>query len=468
MMKDSSNPLNDFDEVNFCDRFCMYKENAADIICLLEPRLSSDSLRGRPIPPSLQADTISAAQAIQRDLDNIQLWADTWQMKFNVDKCKVIHAVSSTVREDGELHTPVTIEERRRKSGVKGQGRRKCGSSNSAQRRQTQKRKSSEGSAEGDGTKRVKLSWLPSVSSSEEESLSSSLSSTSESDETDSEPFQSLPVGSRCPERDAFIEKYSESHLLGAGGFGRVYAGLRRQDGLKVAIKHIPIRRVHWEEVTLEANTVRLPRELIIMLMVGTDTASSGVIQLLDWYQLPEEVLLVQERPDPCKDLFKYAVDQGDCLEESEARSFMKQLIKTIQHCHERRVLHRDIKPENILVQLDTGKLKLIDFGCACILHDSVYNSFSGTSEYKTPEWLLHGGYRGVPATIWSLGVLLFDVVCGYLPFSTDEEIVHGVLDFPSDVSTDCQDLIRTCLAHNPEDRPTLEQILRHPWLRSA
>ncbi|MBN3299955.1 PIM1 kinase, partial [Amia calva] len=205
----------------------------------------------------------------------------------------------------------------------------------------------------------------------------------------------------------------------------------------------------------------RLPRELILMRKVGFGRASSGVIQLLDWFQRENEFLLVLERPEPCKDLLSYSRHLGHCLEEAEARSFMQQLIKIIQHCHKRHVLHGDVKAENILVELDTGKIYLLDFGCGSVLDESV-----GTPDIETPEWILHAGYRGVPATVWSLGVLLFDITCGELPFKTEEEIINGVLDFPANVSSDCQNLIRSCLAHCPEDRPSLKQILRHRWMQ--
>ncbi|XP_056371985.1 serine/threonine-protein kinase pim-1-like [Oenanthe melanoleuca] len=90
----------------------------------------------------------------------------------------------------------------------------------------------------------------------------------------------------------------------------------------------------------------------------------------------------------------------------------------------------------------------------------------AGTREYYPPEWILFGCYHGQPATIWSLGILLYHLVCGHLPFTTREDIVRGQLFFPPRVSQECQHLIRWCLSMDPADRPCLEDVLEHSWLQ--
>ncbi|NXQ50862.1 PIM1 kinase, partial [Catharus fuscescens] len=89
-----------------------------------------------------------------------------------------------------------------------------------------------------------------------------------------------------------------------------------------------------------------------------------------------------------------------------------------------------------------------------------------GTHVYSPPEWIACGCYYGHSATIWSLGVLLYVMVCGNLPFCKDHDIVSGQLFFGHQVSPACEDLIRWCLAKHPADRPELEDILCHPWVR--
>uniref|UniRef100_A0A8D2M6E9 non-specific serine/threonine protein kinase n=1 Tax=Zonotrichia albicollis TaxID=44394 RepID=A0A8D2M6E9_ZONAL len=136
--------------------------------------------------------------------------------------------------------------------------------------------------------------------------------------------------------------------------------------------------------------------------------------------------------------------------------------LEAVRCCSSRGILLLHIKAENILLYLTMGEAKLIDLGCSTILQDTFYIQMSGEPKYSPPEWILFGCYHGQPATIWSLGILLYELVCGHLPFHTNEDIVW-VDDFWF-LSAECQDLIRWCLCMDPTDRPSLEDLFEHSW----
>jgi len=252
---------------------------------------------------------------------------------------------------------------------------------------------------------------------------------------------------------------YKVGEILGKGGFGTVYAGVRRRDGKSVAIKHIAKAKIVAMEMV---NGKKVPLEVALMLAVQN---IEGTVKIFDFFERVDSYVIVMERPDSCKDMFDYISEKG-CLDEKVAANFFRQVVQTVLACHSSGVIHRDIKDENILVNLKTGKLNLIDFGSGAFMKDDHFTEFEGTRVYSPPEWIRCARYLGPEATVWSLGILLYDMVCGDIPFETDDEICNAQLNFRNKVSVSCQNLIRSCLRICPKDRASLSDLLYHPWLQ--
>ncbi|XP_077048576.1 serine/threonine-protein kinase pim-1-like [Agelaius phoeniceus] len=210
---------------------------------------------------------------------------------------------------------------------------------------------------------------------------------------------------------------------------------------------------------------------LEIVLLAKVSTGFPGVVQLLEWLELPNNTSMVLEHPEQCQDLQHFIGARGFLPEEAVQELFL-QVLEAVRHCTSCGVLHRDIKPENILLDLHTGQAKLIDFGCGTYLQDTAYTHFAGeptqgNTVIQPPECTHFGWYYGKPAPIWSLGILLHQMVCGEHPFRRGQNISWDhQLSLPQGLSQECQDLIRRCLSMLDMERPSLEELLCHPWMQ--
>ena len=152
--------------------------------------------------------------------------------------------------------------------------------------------------------------------------------------------------------------------VLGKGGFGTVLSAVRKSDGAKVAIKEVFKDRVS----ALEEN---VPLEVVLLQQV---TDVPGVIRLLDYFETEDRFYIVMERFNG-QDLFDFISECGTLTEEV-ARKVFRQVVETVYRCKDSRVFHGDIKDENIMINLDNGLVKLIDFGSARHLHSSIYTKY--------------------------------------------------------------------------------------------
>ncbi|CAH6787738.1 AABR07054286.1 [Phodopus roborovskii] len=193
------------------------------------------------------------------------------------------------------------------------------------------------------------------------------------------------------------------------------------------------------------------------------------IVQLLQVIETKQKTYLVMECATRGS-LFKRVTQYGH-LDEEEARTLFRELTSAIKYIHSHNIAHRDIKPENILLDSE-GHIKLSDFGLGKIFTSGEKaRGFWGTAEYCAPEVFGYTEYEGLPTDIWSLGVVLYFLVTGYLPFreAGHSEIKSQILArncwIPPHLSPELQDLLNQLMTVDPTQRPCIVEITAHPWL---
>ncbi|KAI7795219.1 putative serine/threonine-protein kinase pim-1-like [Triplophysa rosa] len=198
--------------------------------------------------------------------------------------------------------------------------------------------------------------------------------------------------------------------------------------------------------------------------------------RLVDWQEYPDQFVMVLERPSPCEGLEEFVASNGGKLDEESAKEIiltektakdiMWQATEAAEICSIRGVFHRDIKLENFLINLNTLEVKLIDFGCGDLLKNSAYTDFMGTEMYFCPEFFHTGEYYGKPATVYSLGVLFFAMLCGNFPSVHDLDQINERRWCKDGLTIECCRLVEDCLQWYPDERIDLERIRYHGWFQ--
>ncbi|KAI2659016.1 Serine/threonine-protein kinase pim-2 [Labeo rohita] len=268
------------------------------------------------------------------------------------------------------------------------------------------------------------------------------------------------------PDKGHIRSRYKIGDKLGQGGFGFVYKGTRRKDGLKVAVK-FSVKSANMPYIRVPGYPKSIPKEIGLTLMANTGPRVPQIIKLLDWEDNKDHYIMVMERPVPCMDLKSFVKLHGERFDEGMARKVMRQVIKAADVCIKRGVFHRDIKMENLLVNQHTVQVKLIDFGCGVQMKKFAYEDFSGTKVYCPPEYTINGRYHAKPTTVWSLGILLFMMACGYYPTDYDLDLISKKTWTRPGLSRECCQMISGCLQSDPQQRINLEEMHLHDWFKA-
>ena len=247
---------------------------------------------------------------------------------------------------------------------------------------------------------------------------------------------------------------------IGEGTFGIVRLATHILTGEKVAIKILDKRKI-----TEDVDKEHVDREIKILKMLR----HTNIVHLFYVIQNSTSISLIMEYSSG-KDLFDYLATKKR-LSEMEACSLFQQLISGLDYLHKLKVAHRDLKPENLLLDHEHKNIKLVDFGLSNIYHSNELLSTScGSPSYAAPEMLNSKEYDGSKVDIWSSGIILFAMICGYLPFEDKDKenlykkIQEGIFSIPSFVSEQAKDLIQRILVTEPTKRMTIHHIKNHPW----
>jgi len=266
--------------------------------------------------------------------------------------------------------------------------------------------------------------------------------------------------------------KYMILHTIGKGEFGKVKLAYDPQRDLEVAIKFIK-----RSNITSAQKQAKLEREINILQNLN----HPNIVHLYDVIETEKYIGIVMAYANG-GELFEY-ISENQYLSEEESAKFFLQLLDGVQYLHNLHIVHRDLKLENLLLDQD-GNIVITDFGFANNSRKNpsgLLSTSCGSPCYAAPELVINDNYVGEAADIWSCGIILYAMLCGYLPFDDDPNnpdgenldllykyILESQLTFPDYISEDAQELVCGMLIPDPEKRWPMEKVLSHKWLRNS
>nr|XP_014432950.1 MAP/microtubule affinity-regulating kinase 3 isoform X5 [Pelodiscus sinensis] len=197
-----------------------------------------------------------------------------------------------------------------------------------------------------------------------------------------------------------------------------------------------------------------------------------NIVKLFEVIETEKTLYLIMEYASG-GEVFDYLVAHGR-MKEKEARAKFRQIVSAVQYCHQKHIVHRDLKAENLLLDADMN-IKIADFGFSNeFTVGNKLDTFCGRPPYAAPELFQGKKYDGPEVDVWSLGVILYTLVSGSLPFDGQnlkelrERVLRGKYRIPFYMSTDCENLLKRFLVLNPTKRGTLEQIMKDRWINAG
>ena len=259
---------------------------------------------------------------------------------------------------------------------------------------------------------------------------------------------------------DDFLSDYEIKETIGKGTFSVVKLGINKITKEKVAIKILKKKKMQKSK-----DKSRLEREISILKRLNH-------INVIKIYKITEELENYYIVMEYCEngELFNYIVAHQR-LSEEETSYFFYQLINGLDYIHHKNIVHRDLKPENLLLSKD-NILKIVDFGLSnyYYLDGKLLSTPCGSPCYASPEMVCGNRYNGFRIDIWICGIIIFAMICGYLPFEDpDNEILFKKImkcevDYPDYLSDDVLDIMNKIIVVDPNKRYNIEQIKKHPF----
>jgi serine/threonine protein kinase len=258
---------------------------------------------------------------------------------------------------------------------------------------------------------------------------------------------------------DNFLGRYRLIKTIGKGNFAKVKLAKHIPTMKEVAIKII-------DKTALNPSSLKkLFREVTIMKMLD----HPNIVKLYEVIDSQRTLYLVMEYASG-GEVFDYLVAHGR-MREKEARAKFRQIVSAVQYCHQKQIIHRDLKAENLLLDSEMN-IKIADFGFSNeFVPGQTLDTFCGSPPYAAPELFKGLRYEGPEVDIWSLGVILYTLVSGTLPFDGNnlkelrERVLRGKYRIPFYMSTDCENLLKKFLVLNPLKRASLETIMKDKWM---